>query len=220
MTQSKPTKIFMERLVPACALSCAFILCFCYNGFASENGFFQQRPTDSIPKKIIGKVKITVKDLIDGSVLDSVYVSAGSKKGYTDKNGYLEFDSLATGGNLLLSKAGYLAVSKKAKADLTVLLSKRDLQSSAKNYKNGLYERPLEHFSGAATIISGNDLRKVNSLSFVEALKYYDPSFIVVNDNNNGNDPNVTPSVKIRGSYNFPASATIANQTGVPITGA
>jgi len=208
----------MQRLVTSFALTCAFILCFCSNGFA--NGFFQQKPTDSIPKKNIGKVKITVKDLVDGSALDSVYVSAGLKKGYTDKNGYLEFDSLQTGSNLLISKAGYLASSKKVKAEVTVRLQKRDVQSSTQNYKNGLYERPIDHFSGAATIISGNDLRKVNPLSFVEALKYYDPSFIVTSDNNNGNDPNVTPSVKIRGTYNFPASATIANNSGAPVTGA
>ena len=36
----------------------------------------------------------------------------------------------------------------------------------------------------------------------------------------NGDDPNVTPSVKIRGSYNFPASATIASQSGTAVTGA
>jgi hypothetical protein len=60
------------------------------------------------------------------------------------------------------------------------------MQSSANNYKNGLFERPKEHFSGAATIASGNDLRRINPLNFTEALKYYDPSFIVTRDNLNG----------------------------------
>ncbi|HEX6849380.1 MAG TPA: SusC/RagA family TonB-linked outer membrane protein [Chitinophagaceae bacterium] len=210
----------MKRLVFSFALTCAFALCLSYHGFANGSGFFQQKPVDSIPKKIIGKVKVTVKDLMDGSAVDSAYVTVGANKGYTNINGSIEFDSVTVGSTIIISKAGYLASSKKAKADLTVRLSKRDIQSSASNYKNGLYERPREHFSGATTIISGNDLRKVNSLSFVEALKYYDPSFIVTKDNNYGDDPNTTPSVKIRGSYNFPASATIANQTGVPATGA
>jgi hypothetical protein len=35
--------------------------------FAEKSGHYQQAPKDSIPKKIIGKVKITVKDLMDGS---------------------------------------------------------------------------------------------------------------------------------------------------------
>ena len=77
------------------------------------------------------------------------------------------------------------------------------MQSSANNYKNGLFERPIEHFSGSATIVSGNDLRRINPLNFTEALKYYDPSFIVTRDNLNGDDPNVTPSVKIRARIIF-----------------
>jgi TonB-linked SusC/RagA family outer membrane protein len=220
MTQSKPTKFFMERLVPYFALTCAFILCLCYNGFANGNGFFQQRPTDSIPKKIIGKVKITVKDLMDGTAVDSVYILAGIKKGYTDNKGIVEFDSVPAGTMVTTTKAGYVAQSKKVKADLQIRIERREMQSSANNYKNGLFERPIEHFSGAATIVSGNDLRKINPLNFTDALKYYDPSFIVTRDNLNGDDPNVTPSVKIRGSYNFPASATIASQSGTTVTGA
>jgi len=186
----------------------------------AESGHYQQAPKDSIPKKIIGKVKITVKDLMDGSALDSVYVTVGVKRGYTDNRGIVELDSIPVGTMAMVSKSGYIAQSKKVKADMQIRIGRRDMQSSANNYKNGLFERPIEHFSGAATIVSGNDLRRINPLNFTEALKYYDPSFIVTRDNLNGDDPNVTPSVKIRGSYNFPASATIASQSGTVVTGA
>jgi len=188
--------------------------------FAENGGHYQQAPKDSIPKKIIGKVKITVKDLMDGSPVDSVYILAGNKRGYTDSKGVVEFDSVLVGTMVTTTKAGYVAESKKVKADMQIRIGRREMQSAANNYKNGLFERPLEHFSGAATIVSGNDLRKINPLNFTEALKYYDPSFIVTRDNLNGDDPNVTPSVKIRGSYNFPASATIASQSGSAVTGA
>src|SRR5688572_25914026 len=188
--------------------------------FAEKSRHYQQAPKDSIPKKIIGKVKITVKDLMDGSAVDSVYVSIGNKRGYTDNKGIVELDSVTAGSMTVISKSGYIAQTKKVKADLQIRIGKRDMQSSAHNYKNGLFERPIEHFSGAATIVSGNDLRRINPLNFTEALKYYDPSFVVTRDNLNGDDPNVTPSVKIRGSYNFPASATIASQSGTTVTGA
>ena len=55
--------------------------------FAEKSGHYQQTPKDTIPKKIIGKVKITVKDLMDGSAVDSVYVLVGNKRGYTDSKG-------------------------------------------------------------------------------------------------------------------------------------
>ena len=107
-----------------------FVVGFSFHAAAKNRGFYQQPRTDTVPEKIIQKVRITVKDLMDGAALDSVYVTAGMKKGFTDKNGYLQLDSLQAGTNLVITKAGYLAASKKAKADITIRLSKRDLQSS------------------------------------------------------------------------------------------
>src|SRR5204863_1099314 len=135
----------------------------------AKSGHYQQAPKDTIPKKIIVKVKVTVKDLMDGSAVDSVYVLVGNKRGYTDSKGIVEFDSVSTGVMVTTTKASYIAQSKKVKADLQIRIGKRDMQSSANNYKNGLFERPIEHFSGSATIVSGNDLRKINPLNFTEA---------------------------------------------------
>jgi len=204
-----------------CSIICTIcVLCSSYDAVARTNGYFQSAQKDSVPARVILKARIIVRDLADGNKIDSALVTAGVKKGYTNNSGYVEFDSLPAGVMVSASKAGYLAQSKKVKADLQLRLAKRELQSSASNYKNGLYERPIEHFSGAATIVSGNDLRKINPLNFTEALKYYDPSFVVTGDNLYGDDPNVTPSVKIRGSYNYPASATIASQSATAGTGA
>lgn len=215
MSESKLINFFMKHLV--LSLTAVLLLCFYSNASAGESGFYQKTQTDTVPKKI-EKVRITVKDLMDGTALDSVFVSIGSKKGLTNNKGIIEFDSIPTGNMVVATKAGYLAQSKKAKAEMQMRLSKRDVQSTT-SYRNGLYERPIEHFSGAATIVTGDDLRKINPLNFAEALKYYDPSFIVSRDNNYGDDPNVPPTVKIRSSYNFPASATIANPTGNASTG-
>ncbi|HEU5165138.1 MAG TPA: TonB-dependent receptor plug domain-containing protein, partial [Chitinophagaceae bacterium] len=218
MNESKLIHFFMKHLL--FSLTAAFsILCFSSSAAAEKTGFYLQTPKDSIPKKTLGKIKVTVKDLMDGAALDSVYVTVGSKRGYTNSKGFIEFDSIPAGSFVTVSKAGYLAQSKKAKAALQLRLSKREIPGVTGNYNNGFYERPVEHFSGAATIVKGDDLRKVNPLNFAEALKYYDPSFIVSRDNKYGDDPNVAPSVKIRGAYNFPASATIASQTGNVSTG-
>jgi len=219
MSKSKPIHFFMKHLMVSFTAGILFITGITSQVFAETNGRYQQAPNDSVPKKMVQGVKITVKDLMDGSGLDSVYISVGVKRGYTDNNGVIEFDSVPVGNMVLVSKAGYLVQSKKVKADMQFRLGKRGTQSQINDYRNGLYERPPEHFSGAATIVSGNDLRKINPLNFTEALKYYDPSFIVARDNNYGDDPNVHSSIKIRGSYNFPASATIAHQSGNSATG-
>ena len=139
------------------SLTAAFsILCFSSSAAAEKTGFYQQTPKDTIPQKVLGKIRVTVKDLMDGAALDSVYVTVGSKRGYTNSNGIIEFDSVAVGYFVTVSKAGYLAQSKKAKADIQLHLSKREIPGVTDNYRNGFYERPAEHFSGAATIVKGD----------------------------------------------------------------
>lgn len=219
MNNSKLINSFMRRFALYCAATVALIVWLSNTAVAEQNGFFQQNPKDSVPQKVIRQVRVTVKDLMDGVGLDSVFVTAGSIKEYTSIDGFVQFENVQPETMIIASKAGYLVQAKKAKSNLQIRLVKREMQSSANDFKNGLYTRPAEHFSGSATTISGNDLRKVSSLNFVEALKYYDPSFIVTKHNNYGDDPNATPSVKIRGAYNFPASATIASQSQTASTG-
>jgi TonB-linked SusC/RagA family outer membrane protein len=219
MSKSKPGHFLMKRLLFPISGVIFFITGISSEAHA-ETGDYYQQAKDSLPKKIIAKVRVSVKDLMDGTALDSVYVSVGLKRGYTNAGGTIEFDSIPAGVFVLATRTGYLTQSRKIKPSMDIRLGKREMQSQANVYRNGLYERPFEHFSGAATVVSGNDLRKVNPLNFTEALKYFDPSFIVTNNNNYGNDPNSTPSVKIRGAYNFPASATIARQSATTGTGA
>ncbi|MES2773056.1 MAG: SusC/RagA family TonB-linked outer membrane protein [Bacteroidota bacterium] len=198
----------------------AFIACLFINSGIFSEVFAQKKDEARQVPKIIEKVRISVLDLMDGTGLDSVYITGGKKGQYTNEKGIVEIDSVPGGTMVFASKNGYLAQSKKVKANMQIRLAKKEIASAANDYRNGLYERPAEHFSGAATIVSGNDLRKINPVNFIEALKFYAPSFIVTRDILNGDDPNVTPSVKIRGAYNFPASATIASQSGTISTGA
>ena len=95
---------------------------FSPRGFAGEFHFFQQPQKDSTPAKNFQRVRVAVRDLMDGQPLDSVYVTVGLKNGYTDKNGVVEFDSIHTALNVTASKPGYLAQS------LSTFLSKVILQ--------------------------------------------------------------------------------------------
>ena len=83
-----------------------------------------------------------------GAGWTDVYVNAGLKRGYTDNNGMAEFENVPVGTAIVAaSKAGYLAQSKIAKADVRLRLGRRDAQSQTSDYRNGLYQRPLEHLS-------------------------------------------------------------------------
>ncbi|MDI3321485.1 SusC/RagA family TonB-linked outer membrane protein [Pinibacter soli] len=190
-----------------------YSLCiFCFSKtVAGETGSHFTK--DSIPSRIIPKLRITVKDMADGLPIDSALVIAGYKKGYTNANGYIEFDSISKETIITAVVDRYFSLSKTAKPSLTLRLARKEY-SFANTYSNGLYERPLEHFSGAATIVDGVELRRLNPVNFADALKICAPSFLVTRGNDNGDDPNITPSTNIRGLYNFPASASVVLYPG------
>jgi TonB-linked SusC/RagA family outer membrane protein len=209
----------MKRVLSGSTALFCFVFCLSQNSYAGSGPLTAPSVIDSVPSKTIAKLKVTVRDLEHGSLLDSVYVAVGSKKGYTNSQGYIEFDSVRPEFTVAISKAGYFAQAKKAKPTLHFKLARREGQAATDGFNNGRFQRPVEHSSGSAVVVSGNELRKVNALDFAEALKFYAPSFIVTRDNNNGDNPNTTPDIKIRNANNFPASATIAAHPGTATAG-
>lgn len=204
----------MKRVLSGSTALFCFVFCLCQNSYAGKGYIPGPLAVDSLPHKPIFKLRVTVRDLEDGSFLDSAFVAVGSKKGFTNSKGYIELDSVNAAYAVSISKTGYYIQSKKAKPELQVRLAKKEGQTGIATINNGLYQRPVEHYSGSSVVVSGEELRKVNTRDFAEALKYYAPSFIVTRDNNYGDDPNTTPDIKVRNANNFPASATIAPQPG------
>ena len=90
---------FRQILMKHLLVSSAAALCFIASsakGNSAHHYYFQQ-PTDSIPSNIIPRVQVTVKDLQDGTLVDSAYVVAGKFKGYTDKSGVIVFENVTPG---------------------------------------------------------------------------------------------------------------------------
>ncbi|WEK34928.1 MAG: SusC/RagA family TonB-linked outer membrane protein [Candidatus Pseudobacter hemicellulosilyticus] len=65
---------------------------------------------------------------------------------------------------------------------------------------NGIYSRPKENFTGAATSFTGEELRQVNPTSILQALKSLDASIQMPADNVMGSDPNTLPRFQVRGT--------------------
>lgn len=64
---------------------------------------------------------------------------------------------------------------------------------------NGMFTRSKESFSGAATVFTGAELRAVGTKNALQSLKTLDPSFIIVENNLTGSNPNKLPTIEIRG---------------------
>ena len=79
-----------------------------YDVFAETNEYFQSVQKDSVPSRFIPRIAIIVRDLEDGNTMDSVMVTVGVKKGYTNTNGFVQFDSVIKESIISASKNGYL----------------------------------------------------------------------------------------------------------------
>lgn len=80
----------------------------------------------------------------------------------------------------------------------------------------GLFSRPTENFSGSATKVSGRDLRNVNSMNVLDALKVFDPAVRIPDNVLQGSNPNALPQISLRGTNNFP----VQQGSSIPASGA
>lgn len=63
----------------------------------------------------------------------------------------------------------------------------------------GNIERKKESFTGAVATVSGSSLKQIGSQNLVESLKSLDPSFVVLENMAAGSNPNVLPTIEVRG---------------------
>jgi len=97
------------------------------------------------------------------------------------------------------------------KAMMTIKLTPKNVQMEQVIVSTGLYKRPRENFTGAATIVSGDELRRVSNVNVLDALKVFDPSVRIPDNVQFGSDPNHLPSITLRGTNNFPQQTTSTN---------
>lgn len=67
----------------------------------------------------------------------------------------------------------------------------------------GYFEKSQASFTGAIVSVKGEDLRKVGSLNFMQAISAFDPSIRTIPNTEFGSDPNRVPEITIRGENGF-----------------
>ena len=67
----------------------------------------------------------------------------------------------------------------------------------------GIYTRKAESFTGSMATYSEKELKTVGNQNVLQSLKVLDPSFIVLENNRSGSDPNATMNLNIGGNTNI-----------------
>lgn len=68
----------------------------------------------------------------------------------------------------------------------------------------GIFTRRAESFIGSAQSFNKEELRKVGNTNLLQSLKNLDPSFRIMENLENGSNPNVLPEIQLRGQSGFP----------------
>jgi TonB-linked SusC/RagA family outer membrane protein len=71
----------------------------------------------------------------------------------------------------------------------------------------GMYARKKESFTGATATFTGEQLKVVGNQNLIQSLKTLDPSFIVMDNNLQGSNPNALPNIEIRGQSSLTSNA-------------
>ncbi|AEV98596.1 SusC/RagA family TonB-linked outer membrane protein [Niastella koreensis] len=137
----------------------------------------------------------------------------------SDVEGYFTLRIPGATRSITVAHVSYLPqdISPDNKNLMTIRLSPRKDQLEQVVVSTGLYKRPKENFTGAAVTVSGDDLRKVNNVSVLDALKVFDPSIRIPDNVQFGSDPNRLPIITMRGTNNFPQQTT---GSAAPVSGA
>lgn len=70
----------------------------------------------------------------------------------------------------------------------------------------GIFQKAKESYTGAATTITADDLKKVGNRNILTSIRNIDPSFNIIDNPTMGSDPNTLPDITIRGNSSMTTS--------------
>lgn len=174
--------------------------------FHVENGIFiinEKQPERALPQEV-EELRITgrVKDNL-GHVLPGVTVLVkGTTIGVaTDVDGKYELSVPAGNHVLLFSMVGMETQEVKVgtRTEINVVM-KEDATELEDVVVTGYFNQAKNSFTGAARTITAEELQTGSNQNILTALQNIDPSFVKVENNLLGSNPNAIPEFQIRGT--------------------
>lgn len=149
---------------------------------------------------------ITIKGVVTGSAGEplpgvNILVKGTKASTRTDADGKYSIEA-PEGDILLFTYIGYtsefVAVNGRKVINMTLKQELKKLNDVV-IVNTGVTERKKELVTGAIAVYKGEELRQVSTQNVVQALKTLDPSFILVDNNIAGSNPNTLPVIEVRG---------------------
>lgn len=172
---------------------------------------------------------------IDGIVIDSNQQPLiGATISVTDRYGRQRYTTTDTNGQFHIRQfngdqklyASYIGFEKKTlpikEGSQNYIFQLRESSEDLNEVVvTGIFNKPKVSFTGAATVITKDEIAKVGNRNLLKTIGFIDPAFNMLEDNMNGSDPNRTLNIQVRGSSTITdvkdLQSNIRNQRNLPL---
>lgn len=179
--------------IPLCALLAIFLLMVPSVGYAQA-------------LKALSGVVVDADDLpVPGvAVYDATKVGSGT---ITDGDGKWSLKVSEKCKELTFESLGYKTAVVNIK-DIALVILDNDTQMLQETVVTGIYTRKAESFTGAVQSLNSETLKKVGTKNVLESLKNLDPSLMILDNLEQGSNPNAMTSMQIRGASSITMETT------------
>ena len=154
-----------------------------------------------VQKIITGKVTDA-----EGTALEGVSVSVKGTKTGTSTDAKGQYSITVPDGThvLMFTMVGFKPMERKVGTEtiMDIILEKKS-SDMGEVVISGYFAKTKSSVTGSQVTVTGDDLRKVGSVNFMQALNAFDPSVRMAPNTEFGSDPNRVPEITIRGENGF-----------------
>ncbi len=152
--------------------------------------------------KITGTVyDADTKETLPGA---DVFVAGGKVHTVTDIDGNFTLEIPADVAQIEVAYSGYKqqSVNVQGKSKVAVYMHAESMLLE-QLVVTGAFTRRQNTYTGAITAVKSDDLIKTGTINVIQALSTLDPSFVMIENNLNGSNPNALPDLQLRGAGSF-----------------
>lgn len=148
----------------------------------------------------------------------SIRVVGQHKQAISDERGSFELPQVEGEVTLVISYLGYKTKSIKVKlseTNLTIILEAKEESLDEVSISTGIFKKVDKSFTGSSTTVTAEELKMHGNRNLISSLRNIDPSFVIVENNLTGSNPNQLPDIQIRGSSSLPNVDNLDNLAGL-----
>ena len=163
-------------------------------------------------RKVTGVVKDERGNVLPGVTIVIKGTTVGAA---TDIDGKFNFEIPETPNAVLVfSFIGMKTIEVPFKGQPLNIVLEEDVQEIEEVIVTGIMERKAESFTGSATVVKGDDLKRVGNSNIFQSLKNLDPTVFVMDNLEMGANPNALPEMNMRGGTSFPSEGVNSDLKG------